>query len=382
MKKMLLKGFFIFVIGIMFAVPMYACTIFVLTDAQRTLFFNNEDYSNPATRIWFLPGGKGYYGTAYVGFDNDWAQGGVNTAGLAFDWVAGVKEQYVPAPSLLKPRGNPSERMLESCATVEEAIAFYQKYQEPSFSYARIMIADKSGASVIISAHNGQLYFDRSTQSRGFGYGEKALGDYLTKAPQPTVQGGLPILRACLQQGEYATKYSSIYDLRSGDIYLVPPGDQQSEIKLNLSAELAKGGHYYDMPQLNNQLNGEQLALRPGMRRFLHDGYTPVPDPDPVLDERFKTLFENNATGSLKAEEFSPELWQQIAPNLKGIQEEAKKLGRVESFTLLERKAIDQQRSFLYLIEYENATILQRFVLNDKNQLTMVKSEGWEQKSK
>ena len=25
----------------------------------------------------------------YVGFDNGWAQGGMNTAGLAFDWVAG-----------------------------------------------------------------------------------------------------------------------------------------------------------------------------------------------------------------------------------------------------------------------------------------------------
>ncbi|WP_247234240.1 hypothetical protein [Telluribacter sp. SYSU D00476] len=382
MKSISLKGFFLSILGMVLAVPVYACTIFVLTDAERTLFFNNEDYSNPATRIWFLPGGKGYYGMAYVGFDNDWAQGGVNTVGLAFDWVAGVNEQYVPAPHLLKLRGNPSERMLESCATVEEAIAFYQKYQEPSFSYARIMIADKSGASVIIGARNGQLYFARSNQSRGFGYGEKALKEHLTKAPQPTVQGGLPILQACLQQGQYATKYSSIYDLRSGDIYLVPPGDQQAEIRLNMSTELAKGGHYYDMPQLTNQLNGAPLALRPGMKRFLHDGYTPVPDPDPAIDQRFRSLFENNATGALKAEEFSPELWQQIAPSIKDIQEEAKKLGRIESFTLLERKETDQQRSFLYLIEYENFTILQRFVLNDKNQLTVVKSEGWEQKSK
>lgn len=380
MKCIALKGLFLFLVGMVFTVPVHACTIFVLTDAQRTLFFNNEDYSNPATRIWFLPGGEGYYGVAYVGFDNDWAQGGVNTAGLAFDWVAGVNEQYVPGQNLLKPRGNPSERMLESCATVEEAIAFYQKYQEPSFSYARIMIADKSGASVIIGARNGQLHFDRSKQSRGFGYGEKALNHHLTQVPQPTIQNGLPILRACLQQGEYATKYSSIYDLRSGEIYLVPPGDQQAEIRLNLSAELDKGGHYYDMPQLTSQLNGAPLALRPGMKRFLSDGYTPVPDPDPAIDHRFKTLFESNATGTLKAEEFSPELWQQISPAIKEIQEEAKKLGRIEAFTLLERKVVDQQRSFLYLIEYENATLLQRFVLNGNNQLAVVKSEGWQSK--
>ena len=65
-----------------------ACTIFVLTEPGKTLFFNNEDYSNPATRMWFLPGGKDFYGVAYLGYNDNWAQGGVNTKGLAFDWVA------------------------------------------------------------------------------------------------------------------------------------------------------------------------------------------------------------------------------------------------------------------------------------------------------
>ena len=33
--------------------PASACTIFVLTDKDRALFCNNEDWSNPNTRIWF-----------------------------------------------------------------------------------------------------------------------------------------------------------------------------------------------------------------------------------------------------------------------------------------------------------------------------------------
>lgn len=74
-----------------------ACTIFVLSDARNTFFFNNEDYSNPVTCIWFMPGGKNYHGAAYVGFDNDWAQGGVNTAGLAFDWVSGYENDRINA---------------------------------------------------------------------------------------------------------------------------------------------------------------------------------------------------------------------------------------------------------------------------------------------
>lgn len=58
--------------------PASACTIFVLTDGTRTLFFNNEDWFNPATRLWFVPAAPDQLGCAFVGFDNGWAQGGVN----------------------------------------------------------------------------------------------------------------------------------------------------------------------------------------------------------------------------------------------------------------------------------------------------------------
>ena len=53
------------------SLPVSACTIFVLTDTNRALFCNNEDWSNPKTSIWFLPTGDGYYGAVYVGF-GDW----------------------------------------------------------------------------------------------------------------------------------------------------------------------------------------------------------------------------------------------------------------------------------------------------------------------
>ncbi len=78
--------------------PVLACTIFVLTDAKRALFCNNEDWSNPKSRIWFVPAGEGHWGCAYVGFDDGQPQGGVNTEGLAFDWVAGFMEKWEPIP--------------------------------------------------------------------------------------------------------------------------------------------------------------------------------------------------------------------------------------------------------------------------------------------
>ena len=74
------------------APPAKACTIFVLTDSSHALFCNNVDWADANTRIWFEPAGKGYYGAAYVGFDNGWPQGGVNTEGLAYDWVLFSRE--------------------------------------------------------------------------------------------------------------------------------------------------------------------------------------------------------------------------------------------------------------------------------------------------
>jgi hypothetical protein len=104
--------------------PARACTIFILTDTNRVLFCNNEDWSNPNTRIWFVPAGVGYYGCVYVGYDDGWARGGLNTEGLACDWVGGFTEEWKAGPRERCVRGNPTERLLESCASVSDAIAF------------------------------------------------------------------------------------------------------------------------------------------------------------------------------------------------------------------------------------------------------------------
>jgi hypothetical protein len=62
-----------FSIALLLFQPSRACTIFVLADAERTLFCNNEDFSNPRTRIWFVPGGPDFFGCVYLGFDDGWA---------------------------------------------------------------------------------------------------------------------------------------------------------------------------------------------------------------------------------------------------------------------------------------------------------------------
>ena len=253
--------------GIVSRAPLNACTIFVLTDEENTLFFNNEDWSNPKTRIWFKPGVNGRYGAAYVGFNDGWAQGGMNTEGLAFDWVAGFKDKWKMIQGQKKTIGNPTQRMIETCATVEQAIAFFRKYYEPSFSYARVLIADKHGNSAIVGARNYELLVLESNESRGFGFGRNVLRKKVSPESKATVENGRMILEECFQSGKYATKYSNVFDLKTGSIHLYHFPNDIGGIILRLGEELSKGGHYYDMPRIREQLDQPVKPLLRNMMR-------------------------------------------------------------------------------------------------------------------
>jgi hypothetical protein len=144
--------------------------------------------------------------------------------------------------------------MLESCSTIDEAVAFFQTHWEPSFSYAKILIADRTGASVIIGAKDGRLDIKIAKQSRGFGYSGQIVDRMLNDTPPSTVESAGKILEAACQKGENATKYSNVFDLKSGDIFLFRFPEHRSAVKLSLKEELEKGRHSYDIPRIAEQI--------------------------------------------------------------------------------------------------------------------------------
>ncbi len=345
--------------------PVHACTIFVLTDENHSLFCNNEDWLNSKTRIWFVPAGKGYFGCAYVGFDDGTAQGGVNTQGLAYDVVAGFSEGLADDPTAPRVRGNPAQRMLETCSTVADAIAFQRTYGV-GFGKVRMLVADKTGASVILGGKGGTLLVDRATQCRGFGYGAQVLEKMLAKPPEPTVANGARILRACLQTGQYATKYSNVYDLKTGDIFLYPFPDRNGEVKLNLTAELEKGGHYYDMPQISEQLSQKPRLLLTNMKRFLLDEFKPIPDLEPKVTAHTYALFQDALNGTLRRQDFTEESWRQEAPIQKEVQGWLRSFGELGSLILVDRRDEDGQRHYRYRVQFSKATVLFHFIFDEQ----------------
>ena len=357
-----------------------ACTIFVLTDTNRALFCNNEDWSDSKTRIWFLPAGDGYYGAVYVGFENGWAQGGMNTEGLAFDWVMGHTETWEPDPHLPYARGNSSQRMLETCATVNDAIAFYRSHNEPGFRHSKILVADRTGASVIIGAKDGKLQVEQENQCRGFGFGRRTLNAALATNSEPTVANGFKILRDCRQPGQYATKYSNIYDLKSGDIFLYPFSERDDEMKFNLAAELKKGGHYYDMPQIKEQLAQAPRPLLLNMKRFPVDEFKPIPDREPKVTAHLRAMIEDAAQGAPKADDYTAEAWKVFSPKQKEVQATIKQLGDFIAMTLVDRSETNGQHSFRYRLDFANVTVLQLFILDEQNKLVTNGTEAVELK--
>ena len=349
------------------AVSAQACTIFVLTDTNRVLFCNNEDALSPMTRIWFVPATEGRYGCAYVGFDNSWGQGGLNTEGLAYDWVAGWNEKWEADPGHARIEGNPAERMLATCATLDEAVTFFRKHYEPGFGYARILVADKTGASAMIRAKDGKLFVDPANQCRGFGYGRRAgiLDDFLAASPEPTVANGMRILRACVQP--LGTRYSNIFDLKTGDITIFRPSE--AEISLNLAVELKKGAHFYDIPHIREQLKQAPRSLA-GMKRFVVTPFQPGPDPEPKVTAEFRRMLADAVRGEMRTADYAPEFWKTISNKQKETQRNLKALGDVISVMPVERLKAGQERSYWYRLEFTKGTVFQVVMLNADNRVT------------
>ena len=358
------------------AASVQACTIFVLTDTNHVLFCNNEDALSPMTRIWFVPGSEGCYGRAYVGFDNSWGQGGLNTEGLAYDWVAGWNEKWEPDPGQARIDGNPVERMLATCATLDEAVAFFRKHYEPGFGYARILVADKTGASAMIRAKDGKLSVDPQNQCRGFGYGQRTLDQMLAPSSEATVANGIKILRACVQPS--VTRYSNVFDLKSGDIFIFRPSE--AETKINLTVELKKGAHYYEIPQLREQLRQVPRPIA-GMKRFVAEPFQAGPDPEPKVTARFRKMLGDAARGELRPGDYTPEFWKTISRKQKQIQTDLNALGDLISFMPVERSKDGKERSYWYRLEFTKATVLQMYVLDADNRVRFSGSADTHQKT-
>jgi tetratricopeptide (TPR) repeat protein len=235
---------------LLFPLQMFPCLILKIAHENCVLAGNNEDVDNPLTKIWFEPPEKGKYGITYFGFSVNYPQGGMNDQGLFFDAVAGYKTDWKASPKRLNYAGNLSRKIMEECATVEEAIAIYSKYNKSSLRYARYLFADRTGASAIIGWIDGELKFIRDKGGfQAIGVKEDTAASMLESIKEQkdavSVDDVKAVLQACHQEGRYPTQYSNICDLKNNIVYMFLYHDYSACVKFDANEEFKKGEHDY-----------------------------------------------------------------------------------------------------------------------------------------
>jgi len=221
--------------------------------------------------LWYMPNQTIYgsfgtpfemYGSVFLGFDNNdypdvdtWEQGGMNEHGLCFD-ANGLPDRDLHMGGLFPITPHALAQVLWECKNVTEVIAWYQNHRWFTMG-GQIHYADSTGDAVVVSADaTGYWSFARKNTtylvSTNFNLadfdGHYPCNRYdtatqmlseITTENDLTVSACANILYEVHQDGEYATKYSNIFDTVNLDIYFNYGTEYSEQQKINLLDRLA-----------------------------------------------------------------------------------------------------------------------------------------------
>ncbi len=251
-------------------------TVFTARDGVR-LAGNNLDCSNVFPRVWFVPGEEGRNGRFCFGTDKQEriAEGGMNDQGL-YIAVNALDEDtgWTPDPEL--PDWEEWEGWFESgvpdgilalCSNVEEAVAVFKRYNLLTLNRVKFLLADRSGASVVIEWTDAgltvvprgdaadQVSTNFITSNHGAGQApcyRYTLAEKMLSEPgwKPAVDSVRAILSATHLEFQTPTVLSSICNLETGEIHLFYFHDFERSKIFDLRRELEAGRHGYLLSEL------------------------------------------------------------------------------------------------------------------------------------
>jgi tetratricopeptide (TPR) repeat protein len=242
------------------------CTIVTMAKGDQVLIGNNEDWTDPQTKMWFYPAVNGEYGRVCFGFSKDFsfAQGGINDQGLFLDANALPPPGWRPDPSKPLFEDNINDHILAHCATVDDAIAFFNKYSV-YLNGGKFVIADALGNSIVVEWTDGA---DRIIRRTGFYQlstnilqssivpGKVSDDRYniaervILNKNEVSLAAMRAVLSATHKEWSYPTIYSYICDLKKLRVYVYNFHDFEEAYEFDLTEELKKGKRSFDIPAL------------------------------------------------------------------------------------------------------------------------------------
>ena len=264
MKKKTLSAIFVITFLFFTTLQSSACTMVMASKDGLVLAGNNEDWKNPKTKAKFIPATTDEFGRVCFGFDDGYAQGGMNDQGLFIDANAISPTDYKSSPNKDNYSGPMIDYILATCATVNVAIAFFEKYNTLGLRQARFPISDKTGASMVVEWAEGKVQFVKpdswyqvstnfvftNVKNKKYPCSRYNIADTLfQQATELSVGLIRAILSATHQEDNYPTVYSNIFDLKNGIGYVYNFHNFEEVWKFNLADELKKGEKTYDLPK-------------------------------------------------------------------------------------------------------------------------------------
>lgn len=241
--------------------PSQGCSVLYATDGQVMLGGNNEDYLNPLTKVWFIPGEAGALGRVYFGFGDYYAQGGMNEQGLFFDGLALDEALPVSKEGKQPYAGNLVDKVMSECATVECAVGHFERCFTTDAWRWQFLFGDAAGESAIVEAgtiirqQGGDQVATNFAQSltppaESTCWRYQKATEMLQNMEELSVASMRDVLDAIHVEGPSHTLYSNVYDLENKLVYLYYFYNYDDVVVLDLEKELAQGYHAYDLPAL------------------------------------------------------------------------------------------------------------------------------------
>lgn len=275
----------------------HSCTAFLATDEEVVLAGNNEDYVNPQTKVWFVPAGDGRVGRIYFGFDNLYPQGGMNEHGLFFDGFATAPRKVVRSTDKPTFVGALIDTVMAECATVEDVLVVFEKYNLEFMEHAMLIFGDVTGDSAIIEGDDivrkqGRFQVVTNFYQSQTPAGQEPCERYriavkmLEGADEISVSLCRKILSAVHAEGVGSTLYSNIYDLQRRTVYLYHFHNFENVVVFDLSEELKKGKRVLDLPSLFPPTFAAEVFARQKLRELEEKKGLRRVDLDPDLLDR------------------------------------------------------------------------------------------------
>jgi hypothetical protein len=258
------------------------CSIFYAKNDSCILTGNNEDYHYLNTRIIINPPGQDKFGSIIFSFENLFPQGGLNDQGLFFDWATiNGGTAYDPnfhVKGTVNYNGRIIQKMIESCATVDDVIRLFKTYNDCDFGQAHMLVGDKYGNSVVIErSEEDSLNFIR--MSLNYQIATNFLNAYLSDSKlsallqndryqyleaqlKSSPELSIPLFREILQHArnkgnDSPTLYSYICNITSGKIYVYNYSNFEEALVLTMDEEMMKSYHVLKIPELYSGLKGK-----------------------------------------------------------------------------------------------------------------------------